>query len=74
VKSNLVAPATQQWSLPAPCRISFLAGKYFICGKKIFQVVASQELKPRPFDSLWNPFEKVGQLVYILFNYNYRDR
>jgi hypothetical protein len=58
----------QQWALPVLCRISFLAGKYFICGKKIFQVVASQELKLRPFDTLWNPFEKTGYLVYIFNN------
>ena len=36
--------------------------------KKIFQVVASQELKLRPFDTLWNPFEKTGYLVYIFNN------
>jgi hypothetical protein len=36
--------------------------------KKIFQAVASQELKLRPFDTLWNTFEKTGYLVYIFNN------
>ena len=58
----------QQWALPALCHISFLAGKFYIYGKRIFQVVTSQELKPRPFDILWNPFEKTGYLVYIFNN------
>jgi hypothetical protein len=47
---------------PCPFFAAFLFSQanFISATKKIFQVVASQELKLRPFDTLWNPFEKTG--------------